>query len=62
MFSTLVQSLSYVLIAMLNHYQSTQSGFAIAALVLAVATLVIWLLRRNAHATLMSSAPERSAI
>lgn len=39
MFATLIQSLSYVVIAMLSHYQLTQYGFLIAAAVMLASSL-----------------------
>ncbi|GAJ74857.1 LOW QUALITY PROTEIN: permease [Vibrio sp. JCM 18905] len=47
MFSTTIQSLSYVLIAMLSHYELTQYGFAIAAVVMVLAVVLMGLLSRD---------------
>lgn len=44
LFSTSVQSLSYVIIALLAHYDLTQYGFAIAALTVSVAAIIMYLL------------------
>ena len=44
LFSTSVQSLSYVVIALLAHYDLTQYGFAIAALTVSVAAIIMYLL------------------
>lgn len=44
LFSTSVQSLSYVVIALLAHYELTQYGFAIAALTVSVAAIIMYLL------------------
>ncbi|PMJ92766.1 MFS transporter [Vibrio sp. 10N.261.55.A7] len=41
MFSTLAQSLSYVVIALLSHYQYTEYGFYIAALVVLIASVMM---------------------
>lgn len=47
MFATTIQSLSYVLIAMLSHYELTQYGFAIAAVVMVLAVVLMGLLSRD---------------
>lgn len=47
MFATLVQSLSYVGIALLSHYDLTRFGFTAAALVLALAVWVMMKLNKN---------------
>ncbi|MBW3695389.1 MFS transporter [Vibrio sp. T187] len=47
MFATMVQSLSYVMIAALSHYQLTYLGFIIAAAVVAIASVVMGLLANN---------------
>ena len=44
LFSTSVQSLSYVIIALLAHYGFTQYGFAIAALTVSAAAIMMYLL------------------
>lgn len=44
LFATSVQSLSYVVIALLAHYGLTQYGFAIAALTVSVAAIIMYLL------------------
>lgn len=44
MFATLAQSMSYVVIALLSHYQLTQYGFFIAAVVILIATIMVRLL------------------
>jgi MFS family permease len=44
MFATLAQSMSYVVIALLSHYQLTQYGFLIAAVVIVFATIMARLL------------------
>lgn len=41
MFATTIQSLSYILIAVLSHYQLTYLGFAIAALVVLIAGFIM---------------------
>ncbi|GAL35506.1 hypothetical protein JCM19240_353 [Vibrio maritimus] len=47
LFTTALQSASYVVIAYLAHYQLTELGFAIGALVIMCATLTMWLLNRK---------------
>ncbi|WP_282149864.1 MFS transporter [Vibrio diabolicus] len=47
MFSTTIQALSYVLIAMLSHYELTQYGFVIAAVVMVLAVVLMGLLSRD---------------
>jgi predicted MFS family arabinose efflux permease len=47
MFSTTVQSLSYVVIAMLSHYDMTRYGFIFAAVVMMVAVGAMWALQKN---------------
>lgn len=47
MFSTSVQSLSYVVIAILAHFDATQYGFAIAALIVMIAVVIMALLGRT---------------
>jgi predicted MFS family arabinose efflux permease len=47
LFTTALQSASYVVIAYLAHYQLTELGFAISALVIMLATLTMWLLNRT---------------
>ncbi|WP_418642687.1 MFS transporter [Vibrio chaetopteri] len=47
LFSTALQSASYVVIAYLANYQLTELGFAIGALVIMLATFAMWLLRRT---------------
>ncbi len=47
MFSTTVQSLSYVVIALLSHYDMTRYGFLFAAGVMLVAVSTMWRLYRQ---------------
>lgn len=47
LFSTALQSASYVVIAYLAHYQLTELGFVIGALVIMFATLGMWVLHRT---------------
>ncbi|MGC9402985.1 MFS transporter [Vibrio genomosp. F10] len=47
MFSTLAQSLSYVMIALLSHYQHISMGFAIAAVVVLIASIMMLNLGRT---------------
>jgi hypothetical protein len=49
MFSTTVQSLSYVVIAMLSHYDMTRYGFIFAAVVMMVAVGAMWALHKNVY-------------
>ncbi|GMQ49476.1 MFS transporter [Vibrio sp. 10N] len=46
LFTTAAQSMSYVVIAYLAHYQLTELGFTIGAFVMTLATLVMWVLHR----------------
>ena len=41
MFSTFCQSISYILIALLSHYEATQLGFSIASLILLLAAILM---------------------
>ncbi|MEJ2765094.1 MFS transporter [Photobacterium sp. MCCC 1A19761] len=62
LFSTLAQSASYVLIALLSHYDLTVYGFLSIALVMLLSTLVmIQLYRRGAHQTNLSTATPQAA-
>lgn len=47
LFTTALQSGSYVVIAYLAHYQLTELGFAIGALVIMFAAFAMWLLHRS---------------
>ncbi|MGR5171491.1 MFS transporter [Vibrio owensii] len=47
MFATTVQSLSYVVIAMLSHYGLTEYGFILAAGTMAMAVCVMWYLNHK---------------
>ncbi len=47
LFTTTLQSASYVVIAYLAHYQLTEFGFAIGTFVIMLATLAMWLLHRD---------------
>ncbi|MGP8306164.1 MFS transporter [Vibrio sp. YIC-376] len=47
MFSTTVQSLSYVVIAMLSHYDMTRYGFLFAAGTMVIAVSIMWGLHRR---------------
>ncbi|GAM57572.1 permease of the major facilitator superfamily [Vibrio ishigakensis] len=47
MFATLVQSVSYVAIALLSHYQVTQFGFVLAAMVMLLASFSMYLLSKK---------------
>ncbi|WP_087026330.1 MFS transporter [Thaumasiovibrio subtropicus] len=51
MFSTLAQSLSYVLIALLAHYNAIEYGFLIMAVVITIATLLMMVLLGKLEAT-----------
>ncbi|SNX49542.1 Major Facilitator Superfamily protein [Vibrio thalassae] len=53
LFSTLVQSMSYVLIAYLTYYDMTEFGFTVAAVVMALAAFGMWLLHRDKKAICM---------
>ncbi|WP_428773909.1 MFS transporter [Vibrio sp.] len=59
MFSTLVQSLSYVLIAALSHYQMTAYGFVIVGVVVLLASLLMLSLgtRLNSHPDVVVEEP-----
>ncbi|USD67776.1 MFS transporter [Vibrio sp. SCSIO 43136] len=52
MFSTLVQSLSYTLIAFLAHYQLTDYGFIAIAVTVLIATLTMWLVSQRSSKAL----------
>lgn len=47
MFATTVQSLSYVVIAMLSHFGLTEYGFILAAGTMAMAVCVMWYLNHK---------------
>lgn len=47
MFATTVQSLSYVVIAMLSHYGLTEYGFILAAGTMGMAVCVMWYLNHK---------------
>ncbi|MCG9789725.1 MFS transporter [Vibrio mediterranei] len=51
LFSTFVQSMSYVLIAYLTHYDLTELGFAVAAVVMMLAALGMLLLHKDKNNT-----------
>ncbi|EGA69484.1 hypothetical protein VISI1226_09899 [Vibrio sinaloensis DSM 21326] len=50
MFATTAQSLSYIAIALLSHWNLTQLGFSLAALVLTLAIIVMLRLNRHSRA------------
>ncbi len=51
LFSTFIQSMSYVLIAYLTHYDLTELGFAVAAVVMMLAALGMLLLHKGKNNT-----------
>lgn len=57
MFSTFFQSLSYVLIAFLSHYQATQLGFSLISLVMLFAALWMMNLYQASHGLIKVNEP-----